>query len=72
MESRSIEMSTILGDAESMDTVIPEVRKGLMSKRKSLAPWLVYDDAGSAFFEEITTLPGVLCLAARAKTCETM
>src|SRR5262250_600639 len=57
MESISIETSTILGDAESMDAVISEVRKGLMSKRKSLAPWLFYDDAGSALFEEITTLP---------------
>ena len=51
MESISIETSTILGDAESMDAVISEVRKGL--KRKSLAPWLFYDDAGSALFEEI-------------------
>jgi uncharacterized SAM-dependent methyltransferase len=53
MESISIETSTILGYAESMDAVISEVRKGLMSKRKSLAPWLFYDDAGSALFEEI-------------------
>lgn len=36
MGSISIETSTILGDAESMDAVISEVRKGLMSKRKSL------------------------------------
>ena len=57
MESISIERPTILGDAESMDAVITEVRKGLMSKRKSLGPWLFYDDAGSALFEEITTLP---------------
>ena len=57
MESISIETSTILGGAASMDAVISEVRKGLMSKRKSLAPWLFYDDAGSALFEEITTLP---------------
>jgi L-histidine Nalpha-methyltransferase len=57
MESISIETSTILGDTESMEAVISEVRKGLMSKRKSLTPWLFYDDAGSALFEEITTLP---------------
>lgn len=57
MESISIETSTILGDAESMDAVISEVRRGLMSKRKSLSPWLFYDDAGSALFEEITALP---------------
>jgi hypothetical protein len=54
LESISVETPTILGDAESMDAVISEVRKGLMSKRKSLAPWLFYDDAGSALFEEIT------------------
>jgi uncharacterized SAM-dependent methyltransferase len=57
MESISIETSAILGDAESMNAVISERRKGLMSLRKSLAPWLFYDDAGSAVFEEITTLP---------------
>jgi dimethylhistidine N-methyltransferase len=57
MESISIETPTSLGDAESMYAVISEVRKGLLSTRKSLAPWLFYDDAGSALFEEITTLP---------------
>jgi dimethylhistidine N-methyltransferase len=57
MESISIETSTILGDAESMVAVISEVRRGSMSKRKSLAPWLLYYDAGSALFEEITALP---------------
>lgn len=57
MESISIETSTVLGDAEPMGAVISEVRKGLMSKRKSLAPSLFYDDAGSALFEEITALP---------------
>jgi L-histidine Nalpha-methyltransferase len=57
MESISIETSSILGNAESMDAVIAEVRKGLISRRKSLSPWLFYDDAGSALFERITTLP---------------
>src|SRR4051794_32752522 len=42
-----------------MDAVISEVRKGLMSKRKSLAPWLFYDDAGSALLEEITAWQGL-------------
>ena len=54
MESISTETYSILGDAESMDAVISEVRKGLMSKRKSLALWLFYDDARSALCEEIT------------------
>jgi len=40
-----------------MDAVISEVRRGLMSPQKSLAPWLFYNDAGSALFEEITMLP---------------
>ena len=57
MESISIDNLTTLGSAEATDAVISEVRKGLMSKRKALAPWLFYDDAGSALFEEITTLP---------------
>lgn len=43
MESISIETPTILGDAEPTDAVISEVRKGLISKWKSLAPWLFYD-----------------------------
>jgi L-histidine Nalpha-methyltransferase len=72
MESISIETSTILGDAESMDAVISEVRKGLMSKRKSLAPWLFYNDAGSALFEEITTLPEYYVSGSSEKSCETM
>lgn len=57
MESISIETPTILGDAVSLDAVISEVRRGLLKNQKSLAPWLFYDDAGSALFEEITALP---------------
>ena len=57
MESISIETPTILGDAASMDAVASEVRRGLMNEQKSLAPWLFYDDAGSALFEQITALP---------------
>jgi hypothetical protein len=36
MESISIETSTILGDAESMDAVISEVRKGLLDRRSNV------------------------------------
>src|SRR6185437_17170225 len=57
MESISIETPTILGDAVCLDAVISEVRRGLLKNQKSLAPWLFYDDAGSALFEEITALP---------------
>jgi dimethylhistidine N-methyltransferase len=57
MEFISIETPTILSSAVLMDAVVSEVRKGLMSAQKSLAPWLFYNDAGSALFEEITMLP---------------
>ncbi len=34
-----------------------EARRGLVLPRKSLAPWLFYDEAGSELFEQITELP---------------
>ncbi len=34
-----------------------EVYRGLTSSPKTLSPWLFYDSAGSALFEEITELP---------------
>ncbi|HEY3355536.1 MAG TPA: L-histidine N(alpha)-methyltransferase [Polyangia bacterium] len=34
-----------------------EVRAGLSRRPKALSPWLFYDAAGSALFEEITRLP---------------
>jgi L-histidine N-alpha-methyltransferase len=37
--------------------VADAARRGLLRARKSLPPWLLYDDAGSALFEEITRLP---------------
>ena len=37
--------------------VADEVRRGLTSAPKSLAPWLFYDEAGSRLFERITALP---------------
>jgi L-histidine Nalpha-methyltransferase len=47
-------------DLASDDTLIAvadAARRGLLRGRKSLPPWLLYDDAGSAFFDEITRLP---------------
>jgi len=44
MESISIETSTILGDAESMDAVISEVRKGRLDNttmRRRLVHWIL-------------------------------
>lgn len=40
-----------------VEAVAAEARRGLLAERKSLAPWLFYDEAGSRLFEEITTLP---------------
>ena len=37
--------------------VADAARQGLLRARKRLPPWLLYDDAGSALFEEITRLP---------------
>jgi dimethylhistidine N-methyltransferase len=44
-------------DATTVDAVGAAVRDGLLRRRKSLPPWLFYDDRGSALFEEITALP---------------
>ena len=46
----------------SLDSSVPapvaaEARTGLTSTPKTLSPWLFYDAAGSALFEEITELP---------------
>ena len=46
---------------EAIDTlreaVLVETIAGLSSRPKTLPPWLFYDDAGSALFEQITELP---------------
>ncbi|SEF79824.1 dimethylhistidine N-methyltransferase [Bryocella elongata] len=34
-----------------------EVRNGLQSRPRSLKPWMLYDEAGSHLFEQITSLP---------------
>jgi dimethylhistidine N-methyltransferase len=43
--------------AETSAAVVEAARQGLLRARKKLPPWLLYDDAGSALFEEITRLP---------------
>jgi dimethylhistidine N-methyltransferase len=45
------------GRADVHDAVADAVRRGLLRARKSLPPWLLYDDEGSALFEDITRLP---------------
>lgn len=46
---------------EAIDTtshaVATEARIGLTATRKTLTPWLFYDEAGSRLFEQITELP---------------
>ena len=42
---------------DTFDAVAAAARDGLLAARKSLPPWLLYDAAGSALFEEITRLP---------------
>jgi L-histidine Nalpha-methyltransferase len=37
--------------------VAKEARSGLTASPKTLSPWLFYDEAGSALFEQITELP---------------
>jgi L-histidine N-alpha-methyltransferase len=39
------------------EAVAREARTGLTATRKTLSPWLFYDEAGSRLFEQITTLP---------------
>jgi L-histidine Nalpha-methyltransferase len=46
-----------LGPRDTFAAVAAAVRAGLLRKRKRLPPWLLYDDEGSALFEEITRLP---------------
>ena len=43
--------------SDTMAAVAAAVRAGLTSTRKTLPPWLLYDQTGSALFEEITALP---------------
>jgi L-histidine N-alpha-methyltransferase len=46
-----------LPHGERVDSVATDVRAGLLARPKRLPPWLFYDAAGSALFEEITRLP---------------
>jgi dimethylhistidine N-methyltransferase len=44
-------------DVATFDAVASAVRDGLGRRPRSLPPWLLYDERGSALFEEITRLP---------------
>ena len=39
------------------EQVATAVREGLTARRKSLPPWLFYDQVGSRLFDRITELP---------------
>jgi L-histidine N-alpha-methyltransferase len=46
-----------LAPDDTLVAVADAARRGLLRPRKSLPSWLLYDDAGSALFEDITRLP---------------
>jgi dimethylhistidine N-methyltransferase len=50
----SLELSAI---DPVLDAVAREAHAGLSASPRTLAPWLFYDEAGSALFEQITELP---------------
>ena len=41
---------------ETRSALVREVRRGLLGRPRSLAPWMLYDARGSKLFERITTL----------------
>jgi dimethylhistidine N-methyltransferase len=43
--------------AEAVDPIAATARHGLSSPKRTLPPWLFYDEAGSRLFERITQLP---------------
>jgi dimethylhistidine N-methyltransferase len=43
--------------AEAVDPIAATARHGLSSPKRTLPPWLFYDEAGSQLFEQITQLP---------------
>jgi len=44
-------------ESSPTEAVAAEARIGLISRPRTLAPWLFYDETGSQLFEEITNLP---------------
>ena len=44
-------------DLDTFDAVAAAARAGLLAEHKSLPAWLLYDEVGSALFEDITRLP---------------
>ena len=50
-------MSPIVEAAQAAEGVAEAAREGLSANPKPLPAWLLYDEAGSRLFEQITTLP---------------
>jgi dimethylhistidine N-methyltransferase len=46
-----------LATAIARETLMSEVRRGLIARPRELSPWMFYDAEGSRLFERITTLP---------------
>lgn len=47
----------IAQESTLLSAIAQEAHSGLTAPRKTLTPWLFYDEAGSSLFEEITELP---------------
>ncbi len=57
VERRSSLETTLDTALETRDALLREVRRGLLKRPRSLAPWMFYDGHGSRLFERIITLP---------------
>ena len=57
VERRSSLDTALESSLETRNALLREVRRGLLRRPRSLAPWMFYDAHGSRLFERITTLP---------------
>ena len=57
IDGAGVELVAAPDVSDTLAAVAAAVRAGLLSARKTLPPWLLYDETGSALFEEITALP---------------
>jgi L-histidine N-alpha-methyltransferase len=55
--TRTPVVSVVLDPHWASDTLVDDVRRGLGSQPRSLPPKWLYDDVGSALFDQITRLP---------------
>ena len=56
-----IRLGTPRSSLNTREALINEVRRGLLGRPRSLAPWMFYDARGSRIFERITQLPEYYC-----------